>query len=25
LIGAYYFIRLGVHMGDINSAANSRQ
>jgi len=23
LIGAYYFIRLGVHMGDINSAAGS--
>jgi hypothetical protein len=23
LIGAYYFVRLGVHMGDINSAANS--
>ena len=25
VIGAYYFIRLGVHMGDINSAANSGQ
>jgi len=25
LIGAYYFVRLGVHMGDINSAANSGQ
>ena len=25
LIGAYYFVRLGVHMGDINSAANSAQ
>ena len=23
LIGAYYFVRLGVHMGDINSAAGS--
>jgi uncharacterized protein (TIRG00374 family) len=22
VIGAYYFVRLGVHMGDINSAAN---
>ncbi len=25
LIGAYYFIRLGVHLGDINSAAGSRE